>query len=158
MIAEGSAKLASVPSGGSGAAAASGGAAAAGGATEDAKVEEKVEGTHSLFARHILRTSLTPIQRRRSPMTTWDSVCSTKRFISQPNIPPTAEKYLEELGQYVQCEAVCNSFSLPNTRELDLQGYVFKGNGRPQIVGQPKIQVFPGVLKSIFAHNSDCDT
>ncbi|KAG5665230.1 hypothetical protein KAF25_009355 [Fusarium avenaceum] len=41
LIAEGSEKLASVPSGG--AAASSGGAAAAGGAAEEAKVEEKEE-------------------------------------------------------------------------------------------------------------------
>ncbi|KAK4170142.1 60s acidic ribosomal protein-domain-containing protein [Cladorrhinum sp. PSN259] len=43
LIAEGSAKLASVPSGGAGGAAAGGGAAAAGGAAEEAKEEEKVE-------------------------------------------------------------------------------------------------------------------
>ena len=45
LIAEGSSKLASVPSGGSGGggAAASGGAAAGGAATEDAKEEEKAE-------------------------------------------------------------------------------------------------------------------
>lgn len=83
-------------------------------------------------------------------MMTWDSVSSTKRFISLPNIPPTAEKYLEELEHYVQCEAVCNSFSGPNKLELlDLQGYVFQGNGRPQIVGQSKKQVFSGH----FHHN-----
>ncbi|KAK3990258.1 60s acidic ribosomal protein-domain-containing protein [Cladorrhinum sp. PSN332] len=43
LIAEGSAKLASVPSGGAGGAAAAGGAGAAGGAAEEAKEEEKVE-------------------------------------------------------------------------------------------------------------------
>lgn len=49
MIAEGSTKLASVPSGGAGGAApTSGGAAASGGAAEDTKEEEKVEGTFFL--------------------------------------------------------------------------------------------------------------
>ncbi|KAK4460790.1 60s acidic ribosomal protein-domain-containing protein [Cladorrhinum samala] len=43
LISEGSAKLASVPSGGGGGAAAAGGGAAAGGAAEEAKVEEKEE-------------------------------------------------------------------------------------------------------------------
>lgn len=44
LIAEGSSKLASVPSGGAGAAPAAGGAAASGGAAEAAPEEEKVEG------------------------------------------------------------------------------------------------------------------
>ncbi|KAK9771842.1 putative 60S acidic ribosomal protein P2 [Seiridium cardinale] len=43
LISEGSAKLASVPSGGAGGAAASGGAAAGGAAAEEAKEEEKEE-------------------------------------------------------------------------------------------------------------------
>ncbi|KAI8633464.1 ribosomal protein 60S [Xylariaceae sp. FL1651] len=43
LIAEGSSKLASVPSGGAGGAAASGGGAAAGGAAEEEKAEEKEE-------------------------------------------------------------------------------------------------------------------
>ncbi|KAF7884896.1 uncharacterized protein EAE98_000365 [Botrytis deweyae] len=43
LIAEGSSKLASVPSGGAGAAPAAGGAAASGGAAAEEKVEEKAE-------------------------------------------------------------------------------------------------------------------
>ena len=81
MIAEGSSKLASVPSGGSGggAAAASGGAAA-GGAAEDAKEEEKVEGK-ILSPDHVRYDTNISLQRRRSPTRIWVSVFSIKRFI-----------------------------------------------------------------------------
>lgn len=49
MIAEGSSKLASVPSGGAGGAAASGGAAAGGAAAAEEKAEEKEEGMRRIL-------------------------------------------------------------------------------------------------------------
>jgi hypothetical protein len=83
LIAEGSAKLASVPSGGAGGAAPAAGASAGGAATEDAPVEEKEEGT---FERSFINfgPELTPLQRRRSPMRIWVSVFLIKRPILLP--------------------------------------------------------------------------
>ena len=59
LIAEGSQKLASVPSGGGGGGAAAAGGAAAGGAAAEAPEEEKVEGTHlcPIPARSLNRTN-----------------------------------------------------------------------------------------------------
>ena len=58
------------------------GAAAAGGAAApaEAAAEEKVEGKFRLDWSTCWDGLLTPTQRRRSPMTTWDSDFSTKRF------------------------------------------------------------------------------
>ena len=84
LIAEGSSKLASVPSGGGGgAAAAGGGAAAAGGAApEAAKEEAKEEGKDSFLPTPSLQTdtALTVRQKRRSPTRTWALVSSTKNL------------------------------------------------------------------------------
>ena len=78
LIAEGSSKLASVPSGGGGGAAAAGGAAAGGAAEEAPKEEAKEEGTYLSKHLDLFKAVLTFPQRRRSPMTTWASVSSTK--------------------------------------------------------------------------------
>lgn len=77
MIAEGSAKLASVPSGGGGgggAAAASGGAPAA--AAVEEKKEEKVEEKVCWHTFPFKNIPLSVNVYRRSPMMTWASVCS----------------------------------------------------------------------------------
>lgn len=79
LIAEGSSKLASVPSGGGGGGAAAAGAAAGGAAEEAPKEEAKEEGTYH-YRRHDLKAVLTFPQRRRSPMTTWASASSTKQL------------------------------------------------------------------------------
>lgn len=85
LIAEGSSKLASVPSGGAGGAPAAGGAAAGGAAeaVEEKKVEEgKSTPASPRCATPALRTCTDKLlQRRRSPTTTWDSVFSTKRLV-----------------------------------------------------------------------------
>jgi hypothetical protein len=87
LIAEGSTKLASVPSGGGGGGgAAAGGAAAGGAAAEESKEEAKEEGKNTQLVVLESRLVLTPLQRRRSPMRTWASVSSTKC------LPPQAKK------------------------------------------------------------------
>lgn len=81
LIAEGSSKLASVPSGG--AAPAAGGAAAGGAAAEAPKEEEKKEeGSYLLPIIRSIPIVLISMQRRRSPTRTWASVSSTKRPIT----------------------------------------------------------------------------
>jgi hypothetical protein len=78
--------LLNVGSGG-GAAPAAGGAAAGGdtAAAEAAPAEEKEEGTLHAICSHA--RILTIPQRRRSQMTTWASVCSTKRLLSTISSP-----------------------------------------------------------------------
>ena len=85
LIAEGSAKLSSVPSGG--AVAASGGAAAGGAGAaaaaeekeEEKKEEEKVRVLHVVHDPVICSRSVF-LRYRRSPTTTWASVSSTKLY------------------------------------------------------------------------------
>lgn len=88
LIAEGSSKLASVPSGGSGGAAAapaaSGGSAPVVAAAEE-KEEEKEVRTHDAVISIITFTSsriLTGLPKFRSPTRTWASVSSTKLFLT----------------------------------------------------------------------------
>jgi Ribosomal protein L12E/L44/L45/RPP1/RPP2 len=94
LIAEGSSKLASVPSGGAAVAAAAGGAAAGGAAAEAPKEEEKKEeGMLHAFINAVIIDKLTNVQRRRSRTRIWASVSSTKqstsprRCITRPNFP-----------------------------------------------------------------------
>jgi hypothetical protein len=88
LIAEGSTKLASVPSGGAGGAAPAAGGAAAGGAAEEKEEEKKEEGMSfpSHISPHTLpgikhNTNIVTSQRRKSPTRIWASVSSTKRSI-----------------------------------------------------------------------------
>lgn len=82
MIAEGSSKLASVPSGGSGGgggAAAAGGAASGGDAAVETKEEEKEEGIYPKM--RDLWQKLTCVQRRKSQTRTWASDSSIRASI-----------------------------------------------------------------------------
>ena len=81
LIAEGSAKLSSVPSGG--AAVASSGGAAAGGAAaaEEEKAEEKKEEEKVCLALLVVLTANSDSLCRRNPTMTWASVSSTKHCI-----------------------------------------------------------------------------
>jgi len=92
LISEGSAKLASVPSGGGGGAAPAAGAAT-GGAAEAPKEEAKEEGKDHSFNSHVDVAELTFAQRRKSPTRTWASVSSTKLFM------PAAEE-LDTLWEF----------------------------------------------------------
>lgn len=83
LIAEGSSKLASVPSGGGGGGAVSSGGAAAGGGgaaveekVEEKKEEEKVSRAVTCRARVVLISRV--LRNRRSPTRTWASVSSIK--------------------------------------------------------------------------------
>ena len=98
LISEGSAKLASVPSGGSGGGAApAAGGASGGGAAEEAKEEEKEEGTTFENASNPAGSCiLTVPQRRRSPTTIWDSVFSTNRF-ANTELCKSRKEYLEKI-------------------------------------------------------------
>lgn len=140
MIAEGSAKLASVPSGGAGAAPAAGGAAAGGAAAEAPKEEAKEEGTALPPFLQIFAMLLTPIQRRRSPTTTWDSVFSTKRPISFPNQTEPTKERVEEPDLYLQIKAFGDLVSSSRNLEfLAVYGHVFQIDKEPHTdIGRSK--------------------
>jgi hypothetical protein len=97
LIAEGSQKLASVPSGGAaaGGAAAAAGAAAGGAAApaEEEKPAEKEEEVRVPYAYNAVNVSLTP--SCRSPTRTWASVFSTKRLVYRNK---TTQKFVGVTG------------------------------------------------------------
>ena len=106
MIAEGSSKLASVPSGG--AAVASSGAAAGGAApaaaeekAEEKKVEEKVG---RLYAYIVVLDSDDALFCRRSLTTIWASVSSTKMFVACIMLAP---RCIAILSHNLGCHDTC---------------------------------------------------
>lgn len=155
LIAEGSAKLASVPSGGAGGAAPAAGAAAGGAAAEAPKEEAKEEGTHFCRSFHMPAMLLTSLQRRRSPTTTWDSVSSTKHPISYPNQPESTKECVEGPDLYLQTQGVGNPADSSRQLELwDVHGNVFQIHKEPHTDIDRKNQIpklFPGSLATFFS-------
>lgn len=118
MIAEGSTKLASVPTGGSGGGGGSGGAAASGGAAPEAKEEEKEEEkeVHNPPSQAVLERKFAN-EFHRSPRRTWVSVSLTKRSQHQNKI---------KLGVLSFCYKRCKIRLGHTVTSMDLCGTEFR--------------------------------